>query len=137
MFWIPGGAFLAGSGMPDFFGPDDFMDASEVILVTINYRLGALGFLSLENDLIGGNQAMRDQILAMKWVRDHISDFGGDKNQVTIFGESAGGISVLNQLMSPLSEGLYQRLLAEIVRQLALVQGNRSIRPSAFLRRFA
>ena len=75
-----------------------------VIIVTVNYRLGPLGFLSLGNDMVPGNNGFRDQNLAMKWVQDNIEDFGGNPDSVTLFGESAGSYSVAVHLVSPLSK---------------------------------
>ena len=90
-----------------------FQNDKPVILVTVNYRLGILGFLSLGDDVITGNMGLKDQSLAMNWVQDHISRFGGDPNQVTIFGESAGGISIMAHLLSPWSKGLFQRAIVQ------------------------
>ena len=80
-----------------------------VVVVTINYRLGPLGFLSMGNEEVPGNAGLRDQSLALKWVNQNIANFGGNPNMVTIFGESAGALSVSLHLLSPLSEGLFQR----------------------------
>ena len=85
MFWIHGGGFFAGSASPDFYGPEHFLD-HDIILVTINYRLGPLGFLTLGNDLMPGNLGLRDQILALEWVQENIAQFGGDPKKVTIAG---------------------------------------------------
>ncbi len=99
MVWIHGGGFTQGSGHRA--GYDGTQLAKKgVVLVTINYRLGALGFmahpeLSAESPRgSSGNYAILDQVFALKWVRENISNFGGDPNNVTIFGESAGGTSV-------------------------------------------
>ena len=109
-----GGAFIMGLGGPEMYGPDYFMSSeSPVILVTVNYRLGILGFLSLGDDVISGNMGLKDQTLAMKWVKKHISMFGGNPEQVTIFGESAGGISIMSHLISPWSKGLFQRAIVQ------------------------
>jgi para-nitrobenzyl esterase len=89
----------------------------DVVVVTLNYRLGALGWLSLEHldpSLAGsGNNGLRDQIEALRWVRDNISAFGGDPGNVTIFGESAGGGSVFALLAAPAADGLYHRAIVE------------------------
>ena len=85
----------------------------EVILVTINYRLNVFGFLSLGNEEVPGNAGLKDQSLALNWIQDNIEAFGGDPNQVTIFGESAGSLSVSLQMLSPYSEGLFQRVIME------------------------
>ena len=118
MVWIHGGAFVFGSGSsPDFSG--DQFTKQGVILITFNYRLGRLGFfafpaLSKEHpEEPKGNYAYMDQIAALKWVQKNIAAFGGDPNNVTIFGESAGGVSVHTLLTSPLSRGLFQKAISE------------------------
>ncbi|KAJ7388411.1 Pyrethroid hydrolase Ces2e [Desmophyllum pertusum] len=78
---------------------------NDVIIVSINYRLGILGFFNIPGTKYKGNYGMLDQVLALKWVQANIASFGGDPNRVTIFGQSAGGISVSLQLISPLSKG--------------------------------
>ncbi|XP_046395469.1 juvenile hormone esterase-like [Ischnura elegans] len=116
MVFIHGGAFIVGDAV--LYGPQRFMD-KDVVLVIPHYRLGPLGFLSLQTDDIPGNAGMLDQVLALEWVRDHISVFGGDPNLVTIFGESAGGCSVSYLKMSPLAKGLFHRVIAESGSALA------------------
>ncbi|MFB9843570.1 carboxylesterase/lipase family protein [Mucilaginibacter ginsenosidivorans] len=119
MVWIHGGGFVFGSGNqgPDFTGAS-FTDKG-VILVTINYRLGRLGFfafpaLSQEHpEEQKGNYAYMDQIAALKWVRENIAAFGGNPNNVTIFGESAGGVSVQSLLTIPSAKGLFQKAIVE------------------------
>ena len=90
MVWIHGGAFTSGSGTAGDYGPQYFMD-SGVVLVTVNYRLGPFGFLSTASEEIPGNMGLWDQSLALHWVTDNIGQFGGDEDQLTLFGESAGG----------------------------------------------
>ncbi len=118
MVWIHGGAFVFGSG--SWPGTSGVKFARQgVILVTFNYRLGRLGFfafpaLSREHpDELKGNYGYMDQIAALKWVQQNIAAFGGDPNNVTIFGESAGGVSVHTHLTSPLSRGLFQKAISE------------------------
>ena len=82
------------------YGMHHFMDR-DVVMVSINYRLGLLGGLYLDREKVPGNQGLRDQILALHWVQDNIHQFGGDKERVTVFGESAGGMSVMNLILSP------------------------------------
>lgn len=84
-----------------------------MILVSFNYRLGALGFLSLKDPTLGvpGNAGLKDQVFALKWVQKNIENFGGDKNNVTLFGESAGGVSVHYHMISEKSEGLFNRAI--------------------------
>ncbi|KOB73434.1 Antennal esterase CXE10, partial [Operophtera brumata] len=111
MFYIHGGAFICGSGNDDFYGPE-FLVKKGIILVTINYRVGALGYLSLGTEDIPGNAGMKDQVAALKWVKKNIKNFGGDPDNITIFGESAGAASVSYHLVSPMSKGLFKRAIA-------------------------
>ena len=118
MVWIHGGAFVFGSGArPEFSGVQ--FAKQGVILVTFNYRLGRLGFFAfppLSREHPGepkGNYAYMDQIAALKWVQQNIAAFGGDPKNVTIFGESAGGVSVHIHLTSPRSRGLFQKAIIE------------------------
>ena len=93
LIWIYGGAFQQGSSSkPEYIG--DKLAARGVVVVSCNYRLGALGFLVSTSDGLYGNYGLHDQKLAMQWVQDHISNFGGDPNRVTLFGESAGAMSI-------------------------------------------
>lgn len=118
MVWIHGGAFVFGSGsQPDYSG--EHFARQGVILVTFNYRLGRLGFfafpaLSQEHpDEPKGSYAYMDQIAALKWIQQNIAAFGGDPNNVTIFGESAGGVSVHSLLTIPAAKGLFQKAIIE------------------------
>ncbi|KAI4468943.1 carboxylesterase [Holotrichia oblita] len=106
MVYIHGGGFVEGHGRNDLFGAE-FLMPEGVVLVTINYRLGLFGFLNFENSEIGvfGNMGMKDQAMALRWVKKNIEKFGGDPNSVTIFGESAGGCSVHLHSLSPMSQG--------------------------------
>ncbi len=117
MVYIHGGGLTSGSS--SFFGqnPVDLVNKG-VIVVTINYRLGAFGFLAhsaLDNTATKntGNYGILDQQAALKWVQDNISAFGGDPANVTIFGQSAGALSVVVHLLSPLSVGLFQKAISE------------------------
>ena len=114
MVWIHGGAFLTGSNDPYMYGPHYFYSdkdqMDQVILVTVNYRLGVLGFLSLEDEIAPGNLGLRDQNLALQWVQKHISNFGGDKDKVTVFGLSAGAQSTNYHVLSPRSKGLFDKV---------------------------
>jgi para-nitrobenzyl esterase len=118
MFWIHGGAFVNGSGSSPIYDGTPFTKHGDVVVVTINYRLGAFGFLHLDevfgDEFAGsGNAGILDQVAALEWVRDNIEAFGGDPDQVTIFGESAGGMSVGTLLGMPRAEGLYQRAIVQ------------------------
>lgn len=112
MVWIHGGGFVWGSGNDDFYAPE-FLVRHGVILVTMNYRLEVLGFLSLDTKDIPGNAGMKDQVAAMRWVKNNIMNFGGDPNSITIFGESAGGASVGYHLISPMTKGLFKRAIMQ------------------------
>ena len=112
MFFIHGGGFQLGASTIDFYGPDILVD-EDVVIVTINYRLGVLGFLSTGDEIIPGNMGMWDQVLALKWVQKNIKAFGGDPDNVTIFGESAGGMSVSYLLLSPAASGLFHKAIVQ------------------------
>ncbi|XP_076685745.1 juvenile hormone esterase-like [Andrena cerasifolii] len=112
MIWIYGGAYVQGSISRESYGPDIFL-ANGVVFVDMDYRLGPLGFLALGLDGARGNQALKDQNMAMRWVQKNIANFGGDPNQVTVFGESAGAVSVMYHLLSPQSKGLFQQAIAQ------------------------
>lgn len=103
----PGG-FYIGSGNADHFGPEYLLE-QPVVLVTFNYRLGFLGFASTGDSRAPGNAGLKDQALAMRWVRQNIAKFGGDADLVTIVGASAGAMSVVLHLVSPMSTGLFHR----------------------------
>ncbi|XP_012525770.2 venom carboxylesterase-6 [Monomorium pharaonis] len=105
LFWIHSGAFQFGSGM--LFGAKYLMDY-DVILVTFNYRLGPMGFLSTEDEVLPGNMGLKDQSMALRWVSENIEWFGGDPQKVTLVGLSAGGASVHYHYLSQLSAGLFQ-----------------------------
>lgn len=111
MIYIHGGGFFAGAGGPSFSGGDYFMDSGDVVMVSIQYRLGPLGFLSSGDDSMSGNFGLKDQALAIKWVRDNIGSFGGDPNLITLWGQSAGAASVHLHMMSPLSKNLFHRAI--------------------------
>ncbi|CAD6245260.1 GSCOCT00013609001.2-RA-CDS [Cotesia congregata] len=111
IFTIHGGNFSFGSGDDDILGPDFLVE--ELIVVTINYRVGILGFLNLEDESAPGNQGLKDQVLALKWVARNISNFGGDPTNVTIYGYSAGGAAVHYLALSPLAEGLFHKAILQ------------------------
>ncbi|XP_027201001.1 cholinesterase-like [Dermatophagoides pteronyssinus] len=113
MVWIHGGAFIVGSIFDDIYNPSYMVSMGKVIVVTINYRLGAFGFLYAGTDDSPGNQGLHDQILALKWVQNNIGHFGGDPNMVTVFGESAGALSVSALILSPLANGLFHRAIIQ------------------------
>ncbi|KAJ5551589.1 hypothetical protein N7461_006287 [Penicillium sp. DV-2018c] len=107
MFWIHGGAFTGGAGSDPTMDGGNLASRGDVVVVTINYRLGALGFLALDDGKTNGNYGLADQITALEWVRQNIQDFGGDPNRITIFGQSAGAASVRALLASPKARGKF------------------------------
>jgi para-nitrobenzyl esterase len=118
MFWIHGGANLGGSGSGDLYNSGTLTEHG-VVLVTINYRLGVFGFLAHpaltaeSPHHASGNYGLIDQILALHWVRDNIANFGGDPNNITVFGQSAGSMDTGMLMTSPLAAGLFQKAIAE------------------------
>lgn len=112
MVWFHGGGFECGAGIHSFYGPE-FLLEHDVILVAGNFRIGPLGFLSTEQEDCPGNNGLKDQVMILQWIRDNIKQFGGDPKSVTIFGESAGGASGTYHMMSPLSKGLFHRVISQ------------------------
>ena len=109
---IHGGGFVIGNAKA-FTGDALTTFAEPIILVGINYRLGSLGFLTTGDDVLPGNEGLKDQVFALKWVQENIAAFGGDPDQVTICGESAGGESILAHMVSPMSAGLFHKASAQ------------------------
>lgn len=109
---IHGGGFFSGTGASYLWGPQYLLD-KDTVLVTFNYRLGALGFLSTGDSAAPGNAGLKDQVAALKWVQNNIAELGGNPNSVTIFGQSAGGACVHLHMMSPLSSGLFHRAISQ------------------------
>ena len=110
MVYIHGGAYQYGSAIT-YRG--DYLALHGVVVVVIQYRLGAFGFLTTGDSTAPGNYGMLDQVAALQWVKGNIKNFGGDSGKVTIFGFSAGGTSVSLHLLSPVSNGLFQQAIAE------------------------
>ncbi|WP_025158414.1 carboxylesterase/lipase family protein [Leifsonia aquatica] len=118
MVWIHGGAYTYGSASQPLFDAEELATTGDVVVVTINYRIGALGFLDLssfstDEQVFDSNLALRDVLLALAWVRDNVAAFGGDPGRVTVFGESAGGGLVTTLLATPAAAGLFQAAIAE------------------------
>eukprot|EP01047_Picozoa_sp_COSAG01_P033533 COSAG01_NODE_2472_length_7625_cov_9.664895_3_plen_280_part_00 len=118
--WIHGGGMMVGSS--DSFDFSRLVQTQGVIVVNVNYRLGPLGFfasaeLEAENRAAGratgGMNGQLDQIAALRWVKEHIAGFGGDAQKVTLFGQSAGGLSVCTLVASPLASGLFRRAIVQ------------------------
>lgn len=110
MIWIHGGGFILGNSYGN--GPKYFMD-EDVIMISFNYRLGVFGFLSTGDNIVVGNNAMKDMVILLKWVQEHVSKFGGNREKVTIFGESAGSAAVHYLTLSPLTKGLFHRAISQ------------------------
>lgn len=113
MFHIHGGGFVFSTGiLKEELGPD-YLIENGVVVVTINYRLGVFGFLQLDIPEASGNMGLKDQVQALRWVRENIDKFGGDRNNVTIFGISAGAASVEYHMLSPLAKGLFHKAILQ------------------------
>lgn len=116
MVWIHGGAFSTGSGRTPWYSGHNFA-RDGVVVVTVNYRLNAFGFLNFDQLFDGfegtGTLGIRDQIAALNWVQENIANFGGDPDNVTIFGESAGGMSVGTLLSSPKTKSLFHKAIPQ------------------------
>ena len=124
MVYVHGGAFCNGSGSSVMYRAERLASRG-VVVVTFNYRLGALGFLAhpaLVDEESGGfgNWGIHDQIAALRWVRDNVGAFGGDPSNVTVFGESAGAMSICDLLATPAARGLFRRAIAESGAALAI-----------------
>ena len=118
MVWIHGGGFTTGTAASPWYSGTNLALQGDVVVVTANYRLGALGFMHLAD--VGGeawgssaNCGILDQVAALRWVRDNVAGFGGDPDNVTVFGESAGGCSVVTLLATPAAKGLFHKAIAE------------------------
>merc|ERR1711962_1459280 len=110
MVWIHGGAFMYG-GVQEYYA--NKLMTRDVIIVSIQYRLAILGWLSTDDEVAPGNLLLKDQELSLRWVQENIANFGGDPSMVTIFGESAGSISVHHQLLNPGAKGLFSRAIMQ------------------------
>lgn len=126
MVWIHGGSFVSGSGAGSLYRGGMLSREGDVVVVTLNYRLGLLGFLAHpalgepgqtwldDEEWAGfGNWGLADQVAALHWVKEHIADFGGDPGNVTVFGESAGGMSISALLAVPAARGLFHRAIVQ------------------------
>jgi para-nitrobenzyl esterase len=125
MFWIHGGAFTSGGSSLGIYDGGALCERGDVVVVTINYRLGALGYADLtalggERMNAASNLGQRDQVAALRWVQANIEQFGGDPNNVTIFGESAGSYAVCTLLVTPEAKGLFHRAVAQSGASLTL-----------------
>ncbi|XP_026322551.1 esterase FE4-like [Hyposmocoma kahamanoa] len=110
IFFVHGGSYLFGHG--DYYRPDYYID-KDVVLVTINYRLHILGFLCLHTENVPGNAAFKDTIMALKWVKNNIKYFNGDENNVTAFGDSAGGSVTSSYTVTKMADGLVHKIITQ------------------------
>ena len=113
LIWLHGGGFTAGAGSLPVYDGQHLARRGDAVVVTVNYRLGALGFLALPEPSIAANAGLLDQIAALGWVREHAERFGGDPDNVTVFGESAGAMSIGALLGAPAARGLFQRAILQ------------------------
>ena len=109
LFWLHGGGYEAGEGSQAVGDGVAFARSHGLVVVTINYRLGALGFLDVPGEGPTGAAGLHDQIAALRWTYENIAAFGGDPAQITVYGLSAGAKSVTNLLASPLTRGMIAR----------------------------
>ena len=117
--WIHGGGFYSGSSTDSVFDGKVLAAIGDIIVVSIQYRLGPLGFLSFGNESAPGNVGLLDQQLALDWIHKHIVAFGGDPKRVTIFGVSAGAASVGYHLLSPGSDNLFRSAILQSAASLS------------------
>ncbi|CAL8105113.1 unnamed protein product [Orchesella dallaii] len=108
LFYVHGGYFMAGGS--NYMGPYYLLE-EQVILVTINYRLASMGFLNTEDGSIAGNMGMKDQVMALRFIKNEIENFGGDPNNIVLWGESAGAAAVHFHMLSPMSKGLFSKVI--------------------------
>lgn len=113
MVWIFGGGFYSGTSSLALYDGGLLASEEDVILVSMNYRVSALGFLYFGRPDAPGNAGLFDQLLALQWIHDNIEQFGGDPNKVTIFGESAGAVSISLHMLSPLSRNLFSQAILQ------------------------
>ncbi|KAH0819979.1 hypothetical protein GEV33_002811 [Tenebrio molitor] len=119
MVWIYGGGFEGGDSTYDLYGPDYLLEKN-VVVVSFNYRLGLLGFLSTGDTVAPGNNGLKDQLLALQWVRDNVRNFCGNPDDITLAGQSAGSASVAYHIQSPKSQGLFHRAIMQSGVSLSL-----------------
>ncbi|KAH9423175.1 Carboxylesterase 5A [Dermatophagoides pteronyssinus] len=127
MVWIYGGGFQEGSIFFSMYDSAHLASYGEVIVVSINYRLGPFGFLYGGDNNAPGNLGFHDQLLGLKWIQENIENFGGDPKSVTIFGESAGSISVSALIQAPLAEGLFHRAIMQSGAVISTLFDNKDV----------
>ena len=113
MIWIHGGGYSKGGSSVELYDGLTLAATNDVIVASLNYRLGAFGFLYLGTDEAPGNMGLYDQAMAMQWIKDNVHFFGGNPNSITVFGESAGAGSITAHLLSPVSKHLVKRAILQ------------------------
>lgn len=140
MVWIHGGAYIMGAGSQQLYKGASLATLGDVVVVTINYRLGALGYLYLnellpESSGISANNGLLDQIEALRWVQKNIASFGGNADDVTVFGESAGAMSIATLLACPDAKGLFHKAIVQSgAADQALTRGEATEIAASFLK---
>lgn len=129
MVFIHGGGFVGGSAIGT---RSDRLIEEDIILVTINYRLGPFGFLSTQDEVVPGNNGLKDQLFALQWVHNNIDLFGGDPEKVTLFGQSTGAASVGYHLINQNAKGLFQGAILQSGSPLSSMGYQRDSRTIAF-----
>ncbi|XP_045477364.1 cholinesterase 2-like isoform X2 [Harmonia axyridis] len=132
MVFIHGGGYINGNSDINIYGPD-LLISEDVLVVTLNYRLGVFGFLSTEDLASPGNYGLKDQNLALRWIKKNIKYFGGDPNNVLLFGQSAGSSSVHFHMLSSKSQGLFHKVILESGSALCQWSSQRKPRNLAYL----
>ncbi|XP_077983964.1 para-nitrobenzyl esterase-like [Glandiceps talaboti] len=130
VFFYPG-SFATGTTM--LYDGSVLAATQNVVVVTVNYRLGALGFLSTMDKYANGNYGLLDQQLAIRWVKANIDGFGGDPDKITLFGRSAGGMSVGFQMLSPSNDGLFKRGISQSGTATSFFMADRPVVLTTFL----
>ena len=130
MVWVHGGAYVLGSGTQPLYDGRRLAAGGDVVVVTLNYRIGVFGFLDLSqvSDRFQSNVGIRDVLAGLRWVRDNIAAFGGDPSRVTVFGESAGAGSITTMLAIPEAEGLFAGAIAQSSPATSVYDQNRAQR---------
>ncbi|CAH2069013.1 unnamed protein product, partial [Iphiclides podalirius] len=113
MLWVFGGGFYSGTATLDVYDPKILVSEEKIVYVSMQYRVASLGFLFFDTPDVPGNAGLFDQIMALQWVKDNIAYFGGNPHNITLFGESAGAVSVSLHLLSPLSRNLFSQAIMQ------------------------
>ena len=138
MVWIHGGGNTVGSGTQPRINGEHLARRGDVVIVTLNYRLGAFGFLYMPEIGASGNEALLDQVAGLRWVRDEIANFGGDPNNVTVFGQSAGGFDIVQLMAMPAAAGCFDKVIPMSGSLLPQIPADESAAAAArFRERFA